>query len=483
MSINSALLAGVSGLTANASALAAISDNIANVNTTAYKRNQVNFADIVTAQSVKGKYSAGGVQGTTHQYVSQQGLIQASNSSTDLAISGDGFFVVTQKGAGLTAGDAREFTRQGSFTVDADGFLKNNSGLYLQGWPVLTGGGFDVNPSDLTKMNSINVKNLGAAVTPTANIGVSANLDKSQIASVAAAGAVGPPAVAATYSPTSLTASMAAYAAGVATGTKPDFTIEMSVVDSTGGARKVAMAFLKDPTANTWNAEVYAVPATDVTVAGTIPPGQLAQGKVAFKQDGTIDFTNSTLTGLTPATDPISGAPTGYTLKLNASAAAPTTPAWSNSLGLAAQSINLDLTKVSQYASTSTVNSLTMDGAGVGNVVAINVDENGIVSAVYDNSQIRQVAKVGVATFPNSDGMQQVSGNAYRATIDAGQMVVKEAGVGGAGKISPSSLEASTVDLSAEFTGLIQTQKAYSASSKIITTADQMLDELINIIR
>ena len=111
------------------------------------------------------------------------------------------------------------------------------------------------------------------------------------------------------------------------------------------------------------------------------------------------------------------------------------------------------------------------------------MDDDGIVSAIYDNSQIRTVAKVGVATFPNADGLAQVSGNAYRPTIQAGQMLIKEAGVGGAGKISPSSLEASTVDLSAEFTGLIQTQKAYSASSKIITTADQMLEELINIKR
>jgi flagellar hook protein FlgE len=116
-------------------------------------------------------------------------------------------------------------------------------------------------------------------------------------------------------------------------------------------------------------------------------------------------------------------------------------------------------------------------------VVAIEVGEDGVVSAIYDNSQIRQIAKIGIATFPNPDSLQSVSGNAYRPTIQAGEMVVKEAGVGGAGAVSPSSLEASTVDLSAEFTGLIATQKAYSASSKIITTADQMLEELINIKR
>ena len=113
MSINSAMLAGVSGLVSNSSALAAISDNIANVNTTAYKRNQVNFANVVTAQAVKGRYSAGGVQAVTRQYVSQQGLISTATSPTDLGISGDGFFVVAQKAQNLTAADNRAFTRSG----------------------------------------------------------------------------------------------------------------------------------------------------------------------------------------------------------------------------------------------------------------------------------------------------------------------------------------------------------------------------------
>ena len=461
MSINSALLAGVSGLVANSSALAAISDNIANVNTVAYKRNQVNFANVVTAQAVKGKYSAGGVQGVTRQFVSQQGLIQASGSSTDLAISGDGFFVVTNKGAGLTAADARSFTRQGSFSVDADGYLVNDSKLYLQGWPVESDGTFNVNPSDLSNMDAINVKNLGAAVTPTTNIGISANLDKSATVSVGEAGYDG-----------ATVDSMADYADNPATGTRPDFTIELNVVDSTGGSRKVAMSFLKSSAnPNEWHAEIYAIPAGDIDNGGG-RPGQIAQGVVTFNTDGTLDLTNTDLFGA------LGAAPR---LALDASGGA--APKWADALGLAAQTIDLDLGKITSYASKSTVNALTNDGAGVGNIVAIEVNEEGIVSAIYDNSQIRQIAKVGIATFPNADGLKQVSGNAYQATTDAGEMTIKEAGVGGAGFISPSSLEASTVDLSAEFTGLIQTQKAYSASSKIITTADQMLDELINIVR
>jgi len=465
MSINSAMLAGVSGLVANSSALAAISDNIANVNTVAYKRNQVNFANVVTAQAVKGKYSAGGVQGITRQFVSQQGLIQSSGSATDLAISGDGFFIVTNKGAGLTAADARNFTRQGSFSVDADGYLVNDSKLYLQGWPVQADGTFNVNPSDLANLDAINVKNLGAAVTPTGNVGISANLDKSAVVSAGEAG----------YLPA--TVSMAHYANDDTTGTRPDFTIEMNVVDSTGGARKLAVSFLKTDAAtpNTWHAEIYSIPAADVDNGGGVP-GRLAAGQVMFNSDGTINLATTTLFGAAGA------APT---LNLAASTAvgAPAAPAWADGLGLAGQTIDLDLTKITQYSSTSTVNAISNDGAGVGNIVAIEVSEEGVVSAIYDNSQIRTIAKVGIATFPNADSLAQVSGNAYRRTDDAGEMTIKEAGVGGAGRISPSSLEASTVDLSAEFTGLIQTQKAYSASSKIITTADQMLEELINIKR
>ena len=478
MSINSAMLAGVSGLVANSSALAAISDNIANVNTTAYKRNQVNFANMVTSQSVAGRYSAGGVQGITRQFVSQQGLIQSSASSTDLAIAGDGFFIGAEKGAGLTAADSRLFTRSGSFHVDSDGFLINDAGLYLQGWPAQADGTFNVSPSDLNAMASINVKNLGAAVQQTTEVGLSANLDKTQALSAAAGslGSAGPPvvpAVPATYNGAT-TASMADYANNPTGGTKPDFTVDMNVIDSAGGTHKFTMAFLKSSAnPNEWHAEIYAVPASDVTVAAGKPPGQVAQGLVKFTQNCAIDLANSTLFGAAGSTP---------TIALGSSTAAGT-PRWATAQGIAANSVDFDLTKLTQYADSSTVNSVNSNGASVGAVVGVEVSDDGIVSAIFDNSQVRQIAKIGIATFPNSDGLKAVSGNAYMSSLQAGQMVIKEAGLGGAGKVSPSSLESSTVDLSSEFTGLISTQKAYSASSKIITTADQMLDELINIIR
>jgi flagellar hook protein FlgE len=458
MSINSAMLAGVSGLVANSSALAAISDNIANVNTTAYKRNQVDFATMVTSQAVKGEYSAGGVQGSSKQFVSQQGLIQASSSSTSLAISGDGFFVVTTKGAGLTASDPREFTRAGAFAPDAAGYLVNDAGLYLQGWPVQPNGTFATDPSDLSKIGPINVKNLGAAVRQTSNLGISANLDQTTPVGAGAA----------TYN--KVTKSMAAFAA-TGTGTAPDAPpMELSVVDSMGGTHKLALAFEKTGTPNTWNAEIYAVPASDVLTTG--PNGQIAAGLVKFNTDGSIDLANSTLFGA-------AGAPP----TINLAASGGVAPAWAASLGIAAQPLNLDLSQFTQLAAATTVNSVTSNGAAVGNIVGVQVGTDGVVSALFDNSQVRKIAQVAIATFPNSDGLQGVNGNAYTSTMPAGQMTLKTAGAGGAGKISPSSLEASTVDLSTEFTGLITTQKAYSASSKIITTADNMLTELINIIR
>jgi flagellar hook protein FlgE len=146
MSINSALLAGVSGLRANSSAMAAISDNIANVNTNAYKRSDADFLTLVTNRSRSGSYNAGGVTTATRRYISQEGQLEQSVNSTDLGIKGQGFFVVTEKAEGVMPTDTRSFTRLGSFEADALGYLRNSAGLYLQGWAVNQNGGRDPRP-------------------------------------------------------------------------------------------------------------------------------------------------------------------------------------------------------------------------------------------------------------------------------------------------------------------------------------------------
>jgi flagellar hook protein FlgE len=467
MSLNSAMLAGVSGLVANSSALAAISDNIANVNTVGYKRSQANFQTLVSGNNRNSAYAAGGVSAQTRQYVTQQGLPQTTTNSTDLAIAGQGFFVVTEKAENLQPNDARSFTRAGSFQRDDLGFLKNEAGLYLQGWLVDDAGNIATDPSDLSRLGSINVSNVGGAAEPTTRIALSANLKSSQALSAE----VG------TYNPA--TNSMAMYDPDSGAGVKPDFSVQVPVSDSKGGKRTIQIDYLKSTTPNQWYAEIRAVPASDVVTGAGLSNGQIKTGIVAFMPDGRLDTAHTTLLD-----------PNNPVLSFGASAdGAPAAGEvnWAGGLGVDSQEIRLDLAGgaggLTQYDSLSIVQAVNTNGTAFGTLTNIEIDEDGFVTAIFDNGISRKIAQVAIATFANPDGLKAINGNAYRVTQDSGNYSLKAAGTGGAGFIAPSTLEASTVDLSSEFTGLIITQRAYSASSKIITTADQMLEELLSIKR
>lgn len=448
MTINSALLAGVTGLTANATALAAISENIANANTIGYKRVGVNFADLVNSDA-GSSYSAGGLTASIQNLISQQGTITASSSATDLAIAGGGFFVTSSSPDGAANGSSLLFTRAGSFNPDNQGYLKNSAGLFLQGWPtdsagnVLSGAGAD----SLAPINLLQFANSAQASSTAA---LSANLDADQ-------------AVTAGYTP----GSMAAYA-GTGTGTKPDFSIQVPIYDSKGGTRNVIVDLHKNATANTWDAEVRADPPTDIEPASL--NGLLAQGTLAFKSDGTLDTAASAtfLAKIEPLT-------------VGASDSSASTAHWAAGLGIAGSSVAFDPSGLTQLSGASTINKVTVDGTPFGSLSGVSVDDAGMVTAIFANGSTRKIAQLAIATFTNPDGLSSTSGDSFSQTGDSGAYSLKAAGTGGAGKISPSSLESSTVDLSTEFTGLITTQRAYSASSKIITTADQMLEQLLSI--
>jgi flagellar hook protein FlgE len=475
MSINSALLSGVSGLLANATKLATISDNISNVNTTGYKRNYTDFQTVVTARGgSRASYSAGGVLSQSGQRIAEQGQLQRTTSATDLAIDGQGFFITTDRAENVTSADPRAFTRAGAFTLDKFGYLQNSAGGYLQGWPVDAKGQIELDPSDLTRLEAINIAQLGGGVEPTTKASVRANLDNGQPISVGAAA----------YDPD--TNSMADYDPATAAGVKPDFELSIPVSDTKGGRRSLVLSFLKaadaagDPIPNTWHAEIRAVPASDVERADGGTNGQIRAGTLVFTQTGQLDTANSTLFG-----DP-------YDDVLAISASDDATLAagevkWADSLGIGAQSLEIDLdsaaASLTQQDNPTVVRSVTTDGTAAGSLTSVEIDPDGFVTAIFDNGVTRKVAQVAIATFPNPDGLKALSGNSYLASRSSGGFNLKVPGTGGAGAISPSTLEASTVDLSSEFTGLITTQRAYSASSKIITTADEMLEELIRIKR
>ena len=592
MSINSAMLAGVSGLIANSSALAAISDNIANVNTVGYKRSSANFSTLVTSGSKNQTYSAGGVKAQTHQFISQQGLTQSTTSNLDLSISGSGFFVTTEKPEGLTATDTRSFTRAGSFQLDNLGYLRNDAGLYLQGWladPVT--GAITPDPSDLMQLSSINVGTVGGTAEKTTRVGVNANLRSEQPVAAAVSykvGTAGSPSKTnvvdsngvshsydIVYSSTGLanpaasgnneyqvdikengvivatgivgydpatheiasstidykgatpvtgnigntrinaagdtinfidlgitaaaaddadavagklydpsTWSMSDYAKDNTKGVKPDFEIQIPLSDSKGGQRTVTLSLLKAPGPNQWYAELRAKPG-DLANNGN---GQISTGIVTFTTDGKLQSTGNLFGGTNPTSISVQASGTPLVVQPAPPAAQlPQPPVWADGLGIDTQDVQIDLASaaggLTQYNSQSVVQSVNTNGTAFGNLTNIEVDEDGYVSAIFDNGVTRRIAQVAVATFSNPNGLKGVNGNAYRVTNESGTYSLKAPGQGGAGSLAPSTLEASTVDLSTEFTGLITTQRAYSASSKIITTADQMLEELLNIKR
>ena len=478
MSISSAMLAGVTGLVSNSSALAAISDNIANSNTVGYKRVGIDFTSLVNTGAT-GEYAAGGVNTTTQHFVTQQGSLTATSSTTDLAISGDGFFVTSNQPSGVSASDPAYFTRAGSFTVDQNGYLKNAAGLYLQGWPADSNGNVNPDSANLSSLSPINILQVANSAQPTTSGSIDANIDADRAISSAAAnagaGTTSAPGYNADVDPSTSPAtevSMTEYANDPSTGVKPDFSLTVPVSDSKGGARNVVVDFLKSGTANQWYAEVRSDPPSAVQTDPNLPPGLIESGIVAFNPDGSIDTTNTTLSttialAASSATAPAAGSGEG-------------SAKWATSLGVNGQSISLDLSKLTQFSAPSSVASVSTNGTASGGISGVSINPQGLVTAVYDNGTTRTLAQVALATFPNEDGLQSVDGNAYQQSINSGALTLKAAGTAGAGSISPSSLEASTVDLSSEFTGLITTQQAYSAASKIITTADQMIQELLS---
>ena len=433
MSLHSALYAGVSGLGAQSSAMATVADNITNVNTVGYKGMATEFRSLVTDGGLSSSYSAGGVTAATQSLISKQGLLQASSSQTDLAIDGAGFFVVR---LGDSPGAEVAFTRAGSFKPDLQGYLRNTSGFYLQGWRLDAAGNY-TDTGNLNALEPVRLSELTGSAAPTSRLQMRANLQSDA------------PVFAGTYAAGDMAAGTAA----------PQFQRSFDIYDAQGQAHRISVAFLKTA-ANQWSAEVFAVPATDVAAPG----GLLASGNVRFNPDGSLN-----LAGSSPA---LMGA---------------FTPSWSNGAG--AQPIDLQfgseggLDGLTQFGGQSALINSSVDGGLLGNIASIEVDERGIVSAVFEDGTARKVYQLPVATFQNPDGLSRLTGNAFAVSSASGSVAINPPGALGAGQIASATLEASNVDLAQEFTNMIRFQRAYSASSKIITTVDDMLQELSNLKR
>ena len=460
MSIFGAMRSGVTGLFSQSQALGMIADNIANVNTVGFKAVRPRFSTLVTAQASADLHSPGGVQSRVEREIDAQGLLTASSVSTDIAISGSGFFTVNDQtdGTGNTF-----FTRAGEFRPDKDGNLVNSGGFTLMGWPIDSNGTVQ-QTNVLSAFSVLNVANLTSAPVATTTIDMGANL----------------PASATSGDSNSLTA---------------------QVFDRQGGQHSLALTFTKTATTNQW-----AVTAT-ISNASFVDPDQNNSGAdsgnsltgTATTDDidlinGTTSTTLGTITFNTDGTlaslsEDFAGGSVGVLDATNNQF--DLTFDFDQALTSTADRVTIALDfgtpnqadGFTQFQGNFTPNFIEQNGKQFGSLSAVNIDENGITTALFDNGETRDIFQVPVITFNNPNGLQEKTGNVYTETTESGPAVALEPGRGGAGAIAPSALEASTVDLADEFTRMIVTQRAFSASTRIITTADEMLEELTRIIR
>jgi flagellar hook protein FlgE len=408
------LFAGISGLSANSTAMTVIGDNIANVNTTAFKSNKSSFANILS-QSLGGSATGGIGRGVEFWGVSpswSQGSIENTSNATDMAINGKGFFMVEDDSGSVF------YTRAGEFSFNKDGYLVNPDGLYVQGYTVSS-----IAADGTITLGSIeNINVPGESMTPpqaTTASTLDINLD-----------------------------------AGAAAG--DTYSSTQTVYDSLGNAIPLTLTFIKNA-ANDWTASV-SVPTT-----------------IAAAADVGISITNLTFD---PAGNLNNGTNPSITLTNLANGAGDIAINWD--LFDSAGATNGDLT---QYAAASTTNFNTQDGYAAGNLRGVSVDESGYVTGTYSNGQLTPLFQVVLADFPSYFGLNKMGRNLYAESRASGQAMPGVPLSGSLGSISPSAIEMSNVDLAQEFVKMITTQRAFQANSRVITTSDEILQELINLKR
>ena len=413
------LFAGISGLNANAKAMTVIGDNIANVNTTAYKANRSSFANMLS-QSLTGAGNddiGRGVEfwGTSTTW--NQGSIENTANPTDMAVNGKGFFIL-QDDTGLSY-----YSRAGEFSFDRTGDLVNPDGLYVQGYEVTA-----VAPDGTLALGNImNINIPGESTTPpsaTTEFTVDVNLD-----------------------------------AGAAAG--DTYATTLSVFDSLGNAIPLTIAFTKQAAvANTW-------------IAGVSVPSTVAAAT-------NVSISNSTLTFTATGGLQTGGSDPTITINSLLSGADPLSLNWDIFDASAASASRGDMT---QYASASTTTFQTQNGYTSGVLRGVDVDEEGVVTGIYSNGRLTPLYQVALADFANYGGLQKLGQNLYQESRASGQALPGTPQDGTLGAISPQTIEMSNVDLAQEFVKMITTQRAFQANSRVITTSDEILAELINIKR
>jgi flagellar hook protein FlgE len=522
------LYAGISGLNANSSAMSVIGDNIANVNTTAFKSNSASFVSVLS-QSLTGSTGNSIGRGVQLGGVSEswsQGTLETTGNGTDLAINGKGFFMVNDS-AGLSY-----YTRAGGFNFDLDGNLVNADGLIVQGYSVATvdtDGAFTLGSiGDISVTGAISPPKASSDISTTLNLdagatfvnatllvdcaaansdvtytsvngGISGNnisvvyVDPAAASQALSIGVVGDAitvnlatdgASAITSTAAEIVAAIAAKAeaaalvTGAADGTgagvvtakgvaslaggavvEDVVSTTMTIYDSLGNDIPMTITFTRTTTGNggLW-AAVASIPLSLGSASINLSALQFdSDGDLASIGGGTVDAT--------------------ITLALVNGATASQVINWD----LFTSNVTNDT--ITGYASPSVTSFQSQDGYAAGTLQGVSVDERGVVTGAYTNGELPPLFQLALADFPNYQGLDAVGDNLYSESRASGSAAPGIPGNGSLGLVSSSSLEMSNVDLATEFVKMITTQRAFQASSRVITTSDEILQELINLKR
>ena len=430
MSFNIAL----SGLNASQKHLDVTANNIANVNTTGFKESRAEFADVYSSSVfANAKTQVGnGVQTAAVTQQFHQGSLTTTDNALDMAIKGEGFFVTSSN---LTTQD-RTYTRAGAFQVDDQGYVTTAQGSYLQVYQVNSDG--TPKAVSLDSTTELKIPDVAGKPTQTGKVTESLNLP-------ADGKAMDP----ANFDPTD----------------SNTYTQSTSVViyDSLGKSHTVSQYFIKDSTAaavnpNTWRLITYM---DDKPVNLTGGTGTPAGAVLTFDTQGALT---------SQAPNPI------VTEQLGAGGAGII-----NNGADGTQTFQIDFGTVTQYASAFEVNSLSQDGSTVGQLTKVNIGTNGLVQATYSNGTTIDLGMVAIAKFANPQGLTQIGDTSWKASLDSGEAVPSQAGVGTVGTVCSSSLESSNTNLSAQLVELIAAQRNYQANSRALEVNSTLQQTILQI--
>jgi flagellar hook protein FlgE len=429
MSIFGSMKTAVSGMNAQSNRLSTVGDNIANSSTVGYKRASTAFSSLVLP-STSGSYTSGGVQTNVRYSISEQGGISYTTSSTDLAIQGEGFFIVSD-----TAGTP-VLTRAGSFQKDSEGYLVNAAGYQLMGYP------YGSNPpaavvNGFNGLEAININDFGMVSSPSTYGSFPANLDRD--------------------------------AETVPAGSRPSDNVAGATITNksslTGydhaGAKVLYDFYYTKTDGNTWEVTVYR---QDQATNGGFP---------YVGSDGTTaSATQSTVTlEFDPDTNKLlDTSPSSITIE-------------DNDGSIEGLNITIDLSDMTQFATDFTPGKGIIDGNAPSPITDVEIGGDGVVTAVYQDGGRRPIYQVALATVPSIDKLLPQNGNVYVPTNESGVVTIGFPQEGVFGQIYSGALESSNVDIASELTEMIEAQRIYTANSKVFQTGSDLMDVLINLKR